>query len=144
MYVGGLLADLPVGRETQDFLGALVGALLLSACLAGLAALVSALTDPARARRRGGDRGAARLLHRGRHHSGDLARDRQRDRRRGGRRVLAVHAVQRPQVFVFDAQEGTPTPPSSDAMGVFYLVAAAVTILGTIGLMLLRYRKVQG
>jgi hypothetical protein len=29
-------------------------------------------------------------------------------------------------------------------MGVFYLAAAAVTILGTIGLMLLRYRRVQG
>ena len=26
MYVGGLLADLPLGRETEDFLGALVGA----------------------------------------------------------------------------------------------------------------------
>ena len=34
-------------------------------------------------------------------------------------------------VFLFDAQEGTPTPPTSDAMGVFYLVATAVTILGT-------------
>ena len=31
------------------------------------------------------------------------------------------------------AQEGTPTPPASDAMGVFYLVATAVTILGAIG-----------
>ena len=44
MYAGGLLADLPVGRETQRVLAALVGALLLAACLAGLAALVSAMT----------------------------------------------------------------------------------------------------
>ena len=44
MYVGGLLADLPPGRETGRFPGALVGALLLAACLACLAALVSALT----------------------------------------------------------------------------------------------------
>ena len=26
------------------------------------------------------------------------------------------------QVFLFDSPEGTPTPPDSDAMGVFYLV----------------------
>ena len=44
MYVGGLLAGLPLGRETGSFLGALVGAVLLAACLSGLAALVSALT----------------------------------------------------------------------------------------------------
>ncbi|MFA6576466.1 MAG: ABC transporter permease, partial [Nocardioides sp.] len=44
MYVGGLLADLPIGRETGRILGALVGAALLAACLSGLAALVAALT----------------------------------------------------------------------------------------------------
>ena len=44
MYVGGLLADLPVGDETRDFLAAFLGAFLLAACLSGLAAVVSALT----------------------------------------------------------------------------------------------------
>src|SRR4029078_8339189 len=44
MYVGGLLADLPLGRETGRFLGGMFGALLLAALLAGLAALVAALT----------------------------------------------------------------------------------------------------
>jgi ABC-2 type transport system permease protein len=44
MYVGGLLAGLPPGRETARFLGALVGALLLAACLSAVAALVAALT----------------------------------------------------------------------------------------------------
>ena len=45
LYVGGVLADLPLGRETGRLPGAaLLGALLLAACLAGLAALISALT----------------------------------------------------------------------------------------------------
>ena len=44
MYVGGLLADLPVGRESERIVQALVGALLLSGCLAGPAAVVAALT----------------------------------------------------------------------------------------------------
>jgi ABC-2 type transport system permease protein len=44
LYVGGLLADLPPGRETKLFLGALVGALLLAAVLSGLAAVIAAVT----------------------------------------------------------------------------------------------------
>jgi ABC-2 type transport system permease protein len=44
LYVGGLLADLPPRRETELFLGAVVGALLLAALLSGLAALIAAVT----------------------------------------------------------------------------------------------------
>ncbi|MDP3893987.1 ABC transporter permease subunit, partial [Nocardioides sp.] len=44
MYVGGLLADLPLGRETGLFAQALVGAVVLAATLSCLAAVVSALT----------------------------------------------------------------------------------------------------
>ncbi len=45
LYVGGLLADLPLGRETELFLGAIVGALRCSRpAWPRLAALVSALT----------------------------------------------------------------------------------------------------
>jgi ABC-2 type transport system permease protein len=44
LYVGGLLADLPPGRETKLFLAALGGALLLAALLSGVAALISAVT----------------------------------------------------------------------------------------------------
>ena len=42
------------------------------------------------------------------------------------------------------APHATRTPPTGDAMGVLYLVATAVTVLGSVGAMLLRYRKVQG
>lgn len=44
LYVGGLLADLPIGRETGDFVRAVVAALILAMVLAGLSALVCAVT----------------------------------------------------------------------------------------------------
>ena len=44
LYVGGLLADLPIGRETGDFVPAVVAAVILAMVLAGLSALVSAVT----------------------------------------------------------------------------------------------------
>lgn len=144
MYVGGLLADLPVGPETQDFLGALVGAVLLSACLAGLAAVVSALTV-----RRGLAVAAVIVVLLVSYTV--VATIQGISLETGNQTVGEVAGVFSPytlynglMVFVFDAREGTPTPPSSDAMGVFYVAATAVTILGTIGLMLLRYRRVQG
>ena len=48
------------------------------------------------------------------------------------------------QVFLFDSPGGHADAADSDAMGVFYLAATAVTILGAVGAMLLRYRKVAG
>ena len=126
------------------FLGALVGAVLLAACLAALAALVSALTI-----RRGLAVAAVIVVllvsytvvatiqgisfETGHETVGEVAG------------VFSPYTlVNGVQVFLFDSPEGTPTPPDSDAMGVFYLVAAAVTILGAVGAMLLRYRKVAG
>jgi ABC-2 type transport system permease protein len=44
LYVGGLLAGLPVGRGTGDALAALLGALVLAAVLAALASVVAAIT----------------------------------------------------------------------------------------------------
>jgi len=44
LYLGGLLAGLPVGRETVDFLVAMVGVLLLSGLLAAVASVVAAVT----------------------------------------------------------------------------------------------------
>ena len=48
------------------------------------------------------------------------------------------------QVFLFDAPAATPTPPTGTGMGLFYLAATALTVLGAIGAMLLRYRRVEG
>ena len=48
------------------------------------------------------------------------------------------------QVFLFDAQEGTPTPPDQRRDGRLLPGRHRGHILGSIGLMLLRYRKVAG
>jgi ABC-2 type transport system permease protein len=48
------------------------------------------------------------------------------------------------QVFLFDSPAATATPPSTDAMGVLYLVATVLTIVGSSIAMLLRYRRVTG
>ncbi len=142
MYVGGLLADLPVGDETRDFLAALLGAFLLAACLSGLAALVSALTV-----RRGLAVAAVIVVllvtytvvttiqgiseEVGRDTVGEIAG------------LFSPYTlVNGLQVYLFDSPEATPTPPSSDGMGVLYLVSTLLTVLGSIGALLLRYRRV--
>jgi ABC-2 type transport system permease protein len=143
MYVGGLLADLPLGRETRLFLEALVGALLLAACLSGLAALVSATTI-----RRGLAVTAVIVVllvtYTVVSTVQGIAWETDHDT------VGAVAGLFSPytlvdgvQVYLFDSPEATATPPTSDAMGLLYLAATALTILGSLGAMLLRYRKVE-
>lgn len=142
LYVGGLLADLPIGRETGRFLGALVGALVLAACLAGLAALVAALTT-----RRGLAVAAVIVvllvsytvvstiqgiaLGTGNGTVGEVAG------------LFSPYTlVNGLQVFLFDSPEATPTPPEGTAAGLLYVVGTVVTVLGSGAAMLLRYRKV--
>jgi ABC-2 type transport system permease protein len=143
MYVGGLLADLPLGRETGRVLGALVGALLLAACLSCLAALVSALTI-----RRGLAVAAVIVVLLVSYTVVSIVQ---------GIAFGSGHAtvgevaglfspytlVNGVQVFLFDSPVATETPPSSDAMGVLYLAATALTVLGSVGAMLGRYRRVS-
>jgi ABC-2 type transport system permease protein len=144
MYVGGLLADLPLGRETRLFLGSVVGALLLAACLACLAAVVSALTI-----RRGLAVAAVIVVllvsytvvstiqgissETGHETVGEVAG-----------MFSPYTLVNGVQVFLFDSPPATATPPTSDAMGALYLAATALTILAAVSAMLARYRKVSG
>jgi ABC-2 type transport system permease protein len=144
LYVGGLLADLPVGRETKSFLGAIVGALLLAACLACLAALVSALTI-----RRGLAVAAVIVVLLVSYTVVSTIQGISLDT--GHETVGQVAGLFSPytlvnglQVYLFDAPGATPTPPTGDAMGVVYLAATAVTVLGAVGAMLGRYRRVSG
>ena len=144
LYVGGLLADLPVGRETKSFLGAIVGALLLAACLACLAALVSALTI-----RRGLAVAAVIVVLLVSYTVVSTIQGISLDT--GHETVGQVAGLFSPytlvnglQVYLFDAPGATPTPPAGDAMGVLYLAATAVTVLGAVGAMLGRYRRVSG
>jgi ABC-2 type transport system permease protein len=142
MYVGGLLAELPPGRETGRFLGALVGALLLSACLAGLAAVVAALTV-----RRGLAVAAVIVVLlvsytvvatvQGIAFEADHA---------GVGRVAGLFSpytlVNGVLVFLFDAPAATPTPPTGTGLGLLYLAVTVLVVLGSIGALLRRYREV--
>ncbi len=142
MYLGGLLAGLPFGRETELFLQATAGALLLAACLAGLAALVSALTI-----RRGLAVAAVIIVLLV---SYTVVSTIQGISRENDREIVGEVAglfspytlVNGVQVFLFDSPVATPTPPDGPGMGVLTLVAAAVVVLGSVLAMLGRYRRV--
>ena len=143
MYVGGLLADLPVGRETGRFLGGLVGALLLAACLSGLAAVVAALTV-----RRGLAIAAVIVVLLVSYTI--VATIQGISSEAGNETVGQVAGVFSPytlvngvQSFLFDSPDATQTPPDSTAMGLLYVVAVLVMMLGSIGALLARYRSVQ-
>jgi ABC-2 type transport system permease protein len=143
MYVGGLLADLPLGRETGRFLGGLAGAVLLAACLSGLAAVVAALTV-----RRGLAVAAVIVVLlvsytvvatvQGISYDAD------------SETVGEVAGMFSPytlvngvQVFLFDSPDATLTPPDSTAMGLAYCAAVLVMVLGSLGALMARYRSVQ-
>lgn len=143
MYVGGLLADLPIGRETGRFLGAIVGAALLAACLSGLAALVAALTI-----RRGLAVAAVIVVLLVSYTV--VATIQGISLEAGNPTVGEVAGLFSPytlingvQVFLFDSPAATPTPPTSDAIGLVYLLATLLTVLGSIGGLLARYRTVH-
>lgn len=142
MYAGGLLADLPVGRETQRVLAALVGALLLAACLAGLAALVSAMTT-----RRGLAVAAVIVVLLVTYTV--VATIQGISFETGDETVGQVAGIFSPytltqgvQVLLFDAPQSSPTPPEGGGMTALYLGATALTILGSVAAMLRRYRRV--
>jgi ABC-2 type transport system permease protein len=143
MYAGGLLADLPIRHETGQFLGGMVGAALLAATLSGMAALVAALTI-----RRGLAVAAVIVvllvsytvvstiqgiaLGAGNETVGEVAG------------LFSPYTlVNGVQVFLFNSPDATPTPPSSDAMGLVYVLAVLVTVLAPIGGLFARYRSVQ-
>lgn len=143
MYLGGLLADLPVGRETGRFLGGLAGAALLAGCLAGPAALVAALTV-----RRGLAVAAVIVVllvsytvvstiqgiafGSGNETVGEVAG------------LFSPYTlVNGVQVVLFDSPDATPTPPASDAMGLLYVAAALLLMLASIVGLLARYRRLR-
>jgi ABC-2 type transport system permease protein len=143
MYVGGLLADLPVGRETELVLGALFGALLLAACLSSLAALVSALTI-----RRGLAVAAVIVVLLVSYTVVSIIQGISFET--GHETVGEVAGLFSPytltngvQVFLFDSPVATETPPSGNGMGILYLAVTGLTVLGATGAMLARYRRVS-
>lgn len=143
MYVGGLLADLPVGRESERIGEALVGALLLAGCLAGPAAVVAALTT-----RRGLAVAAIIVVLLV---SFVVVSSIQGIGMDEGHETVAEVAglfspytlVNEVQVFLFDSPAGTQAPPTGTGIGLLHLAMVAVVLLGSVGAMLWRYRKVE-
>jgi len=143
MYAGGLLADLPVGQETGDFLGGLFGAALLAVLLSGLAALVAAMTV------RRGLAVAAVIVVLGVSYTA-VSTIQGIAVGTGNDTVGEVAGLFSPytlvngvQVFLFDAPRATATPPDSTATGLAYLAVALLLALGSVGGLLARYRSVQ-
>jgi ABC-2 type transport system permease protein len=143
MYAGGLLADLPVRHETTQFLGGVVGALLLALLLSGLAALVAALTV-----RRGTAVAAVIVVllvsytvvatvqgiawSTGHDRVGEVAG------------LFSPYTlVKGVQHFLFGVRGATRTPPGGTAMGLLYLAAVVLTVLGATGALVARYRRVS-
>ena len=143
MYAGGLLADLPVGRETARFLGAIAGAALLAVLLAGLAALAAALTV-----RRGMAVAAVIVVllvsytvvasiqgiawTTGHDAVGEVAG------------IFSPYTlVNGLQHYLFDSPAATRTPPDTAAMGLLYVGSVLAFALGSIGLLVARYRTVS-
>jgi ABC-2 type transport system permease protein len=142
MYVGGLLAELPLGRETGRILAALLSALLLAACLAGLASLVAALTL-----RRGLAVAAVIIVLLVSYTVVSIIQGISIDT--GHETVGQVAGLFSPytlinglQVFLFDSQQSTPTPPTGTGMGLAYVAATCLIVLGTVAAMLARYRRI--
>jgi ABC-2 type transport system permease protein len=143
MYAGGLLADLPVGRETRDILGGLFGAALLAALLSGLAALVAALTV------RRGLAVAAVIVVLGVSYTAvstiqGIAAGTGHDTVGEVAGMFSPYTlVNGVQVFLFDASSATLTPPDGTGMGLAYLLVALLIVGGSVGALLARYRSVQ-
>ena len=143
MYAGGLLADLSVGQETQDFLGGMFGAALLAALLSGLAAVVAALTV------RRGLAVAAVIVVLGVSYTAvstvqGIATGTGHDTVGEVAGLFSPYTlVNGVQVFLFDAPNATVTPPDGTAMGLVYVLAALLIVAGSVGALMARYRTVQ-
>jgi ABC-2 type transport system permease protein len=142
MYVGGLLAELPAGRETTRFLGGVVGAVLLAALLSGLAALVAALTV-----RRGMAVAAVIVVllvsYTVVSSIQGIALGTEHDRVGEVAGLFSPYTlVNGVQHYLFDVASATATPPSSNGMGLLYLAATLLTVLGSVAALVARYRTV--
>lgn len=144
MYVGALLAEFPVGRETGDVLLALVGAAVFAVVFAGVGLVIASLTP-----RRG--LGVAAIITlfalsfaavsalqgiiRYEVGNADLA---------GWLGLLSpITLVDGFQAWVLDASSSAVAPPPGDAGGVVYVLVTFAVIGACWALLNLRYRKVS-
>lgn len=144
LYAGGLLAKLPFGTQTKNFLLAFVGAVIFSLVLAGIGGLLASLT-----KRRGF--GVAAIIaaltvpYAAVSAIQGIASELSNNPSLAGWAGLfsPTTLVDGVQVALLGAETSGPAGPPSGAFGgtVFVLVTLAV-IAGTFALLLVRYRKV--
>ena len=142
MFVGALLASLPLSAQIPDFLRALAGAALLSLVLAGIGLVISAVTP-----RRG--LAVAAVVTVLVVVSGVQAVVQEIAAEQGAR-TLAIYLgvlspftlVQGVQSSVLRAASPLPTPPGAIG-GLVFAGAAVLIVAGCYGALLLRYRSVS-
>jgi ABC-2 type transport system permease protein len=143
LYFGGLLADLPFGRETGDVLVALLGAVLLAVLLAAFSAVIAAVTT-----RRGLAVAAiivALVV------SYTVVSAVQGISFETGAEGVGVTAgvfspytlVDGVLVWAFDTSSNAIIAPESTVAGLGYLAVSVLTVLVALVLLVTRYRKLS-
>jgi ABC-2 type transport system permease protein len=143
LFVGALLAKLPVGDQVPNYLRSLAGAVLLALVLAGIGLVIAAFTP-----RRGlgvaaviavlallaGVQGAVQAI----------ADEQGRDTFAGYAGLISPFTiVDGVQSALLGADTVLPAQPPGIAGGLVFLVAALAIAAGSFGALLLRYRKVS-
>lgn len=143
LYLGTLLAKLPVGEQTKDFAAGVAGALILSCVLAGVGAVIASVTT-----RRGFGVAAIitvlTLSYAGATLAADIVQHNASTTVAGYLGVLSpITLVDGVQTLVLGADSSNLVPPPDTALATFvYLLVTVVVVAGSIGLLILRYRKV--
>lgn len=140
LYVGAMLAELPVWEQTVDALQALLLAFLLAGMLAGIAGLISSWSI-----RRGfavvatmmvllvGD-GIVTIIQ-------GIAFDQDSPRIGEVAGLFAPYSLYRGMMEIFDLNPPTFTPPQG-GLQVAYVVVAVGIVVACVGLLMARFRKV--
>jgi ABC-2 type transport system permease protein len=145
LYLGTLLAKLPVGEQTKDFAVGAAGALVLSCVLAGIGAVIASLTT----RRGFGVAGIISVLtlsYAGTSLAAEVIQHSDHEEVAGYLGVFSpITLVDGLQARIFGGEfSGVVPPPDTALATAVYLLATVVVVAGSVGLLLLRYRKVTG
>ncbi|WP_205857097.1 ABC transporter permease [Phytoactinopolyspora endophytica] len=144
MYVGALLAELPIGSETADVMSALVGAALYALVLSGIALVIASVTS-----RRGlGVAGIITVLMMSyvvvTALQGVVGIDNDDKSTAGWFGLLSpMTLVDGVQVWALGADPSTPAGPPNNAAGVVFVLVTLALIAGCLGLLVSRYRRVR-
>jgi ABC-2 type transport system permease protein len=143
LFVGALLAKLPLDEQLPDYGRSMAGALLLALVLAGVGLVIASITP-----RRGlgvaaiiavlavsaGVQGAAQAI----------AVEQNEDTVAGYFGLLSPFTlVQGVQISVLGADSGLPADPPGAVGGLVFLGVTVLVVAGCFGALLLRYRKVS-